>query len=153
MHFSKLSHLGATKSKHCRINILLKKNEIWCPSHTTQKSTETMKIINLRHKGMTQPGKNRGETVEETDRGENCFGEKLHNTKKNTQTRKVRSHQTKNFLHYNILGPFWMDVTCLFHEEYRASSSTCVCFLLVSRSCRIRKQIQTCLYHDALEPF
>ena len=41
-----------------------------------------MKIFNLRHKGMTQPGKNRGETVEETDRGENCFGEKLHNTKK-----------------------------------------------------------------------
>ena len=41
-----------------------------------------MKIIKLRHKGMTQPGKNRGETVEETDRGENCFGEKLHNTKK-----------------------------------------------------------------------
>lgn len=82
MHFSKLSHLGATKSKHCRINILLKKNEILCPSHTTQKSTETMKIFNLRHKGMTQPGKDRRETVEETDRGENCFGEKLHNTKK-----------------------------------------------------------------------
>lgn len=48
-----------------------------------------MKIFNLRHKGMTQtqPGKKKRETVEETDRGENCFGE---NTKRKYTNKKSK---------------------------------------------------------------